>query len=261
MNRYLPPVVKNILIINVILYLATLMLPTILRRWNIDIQLEDVLGMHYFASEKFNLLQLFTYMFMHGSVMHIFFNMFAVYMFGPIFEQVWGSRKFLFYYLVTGVGAGLVQQLFWYIELGDVFRAMNTALSSGSAEALVPFSGELSRYFRFSGDISQIPVTEVLQIKKELSNALLTIGASGAVFGILLAFGWLFPEQKLFLIFFPVPIKARWFVAGYAVAELFLGVASFAGDSVAHFAHLGGMLFGVLLILYWKKKGKLYSSH
>ena len=100
-----------------------------------------------------------------------------------------------------------------------------------------------------------------LQMKKELADALLTIGASGAVFGILLAFGWLFPEQKLFLIFFPVPIKARWFVAGYAVAELFLGVANFAGDSVAHFAHLGGMLFGVLLILYWKKKGKLYSSH
>ena len=261
MNRSLPPVVKNILIINVILYLATLMLPTILRRWGVDMRLEDVLGMHYFGSEKFNLLQVVSYMFMHGSVTHILFNMFAVYMFGPIFEQVWGSRKFLFYYLVTGIGAGLVQQLFWYVELGDVFRAMNVAVSTGSAEGLAPFTDQLSHYFRFAGDITQLPVTEVLQMKKDLANALLTIGASGAVFGILLAFGWLFPEQKLFLIFFPVPIKARWFVAGYAVAELFLGVANFAGDSVAHFAHLGGMLFGVMLILYWKKKGKLYSSH
>ena len=173
------------------------------------------------------------------------------------FSLTW---KFLFYYLVTGIGAGLVQQLFWYVELGDVFRAMNVAVSSGSAEALAPYSAELSHYFRFSGDIAQMPVTQVLQMKKELADALLTIGASGAVFGILLAFGWLFPEQKLFLIFFPVPIKARWFVAGYAVAELFLGVANFAGDSVAHFAHLGGMIFGVLLILYWRKKGTLYRQ-
>ena len=259
MNRSLPPVVKNILIINVILYLATLMLPTILKRYGIDIRLEDVLGMHYFGSSKFNLLQIVSYMFMHGSVTHILFNMFAVYMFGPIFEQVWGSKKFLFYYLFTGIGAGLIQQLFWYVELGGVFNAMNVAISSGSSQGLVPFTETLSRYFRFSGSLDQMQAVEVLHMKKDLADALLTIGASGAVFGILLAFGWLFPEQKLFLIFFPVPIKARWFVAGYAVAELFLGVANFAGDSVAHFAHLGGMLFGILLILYWKKKGKLYS--
>lgn len=261
MNRYLPPVVKNILIINVILYIATLMLPTILRRWGIEIQLEDVLGMHYFGSGKFNMLQMISYMFMHGSISHIFFNMFAVYMFGPIFEQVWGGKKFLFYYMVTGIGAGLVQQLFWYVELGDVFRAMNEALSSGSSEVLVPFTEKLSHYFRFTGNLAQMPVTEILQMKNSLADGLITIGASGAVFGLLLAFGWLFPEQKLFLIFFPVPIKARWFVAGYAVVELFMGVASFSGDSVAHFAHLGGMLFGILLILYWKKKGTLYSSH
>lgn len=263
MNRTLPPVVKNILIINVIMFLAAWMLPSILQRWGMNVRLEDLLGMHYFASGKFNLIQMLTYMFLHApfpNLTHIFFNMFALFMFGPILEQVWGSRKFLIFYLVTGIGAGLVQQLFWYIDLGGVFKAMDMAISTGSSETLVPFAGKLSGYFRFSGDISHLPAADILMMKTELQDALLTVGASGAIFGILLAFGWLFPEQRLFLIFLPIPIKARYFVAGYAVLELFLGVASFKGDSVAHFAHLGGMLFGLLLILYWRKKGKLYSQ-
>jgi len=260
MNRTLPPVVKNLLIINVIMYLASVILPITMSRRGINFQLNDVLGMHYFASEKFNILQLVTYMFMHGSVSHIFFNMFAVFMFGPIFEYVWGSRRFLLYYLVSGIGAGLVQQLFWYIDLGDVFSAMNNAISSGSSQALVPYTAELSKYFRFSGDLGMMPLNQVLQMKAELQNSLVTIGASGAVFGVLLAFGWLFPNEKLYLMFIPIPIKARWFVGGYAFLELFLGVANFSGDNVAHFAHLGGMLFGALLILYWKRKGKLYNQ-
>ena len=264
MNRSLPPVVKNLLIINVILFLASWMMPAILRRWGLNIQLEDLLGMHYFASEKFNLIQMLTYMFLHApfpNITHIFFNMFALFMFGPILEQVWGPRKFLIFYLVTGVGAGIVQQLFWYIDMGSMFSAMDSAVSSGSADSLAPYYGKLSRYFRFSGDISQMNTADVLMMKKELMNSLLTVGASGAIFGILLAFGWLFPEQRLFLMFIPVPIKARYFVAGYAVLELFLGVASFRGDSVAHFAHLGGMLFGLMLILYWRKKGRLYGQN
>lgn len=261
MNRSLPPVVKNLLIINVILFLASWMMPTILSRWGLNVSLEDLLGMHYFASKKFNLIQMLTYMFMHAPfpiITHIFFNMFALFIFGPILEHVWGSRKFLIFYLVTGIGAGLVQQLFWYIDMGSMFSAMDAVISGGSVESLAPYYDKLSRYFRIPGDISQINIADVLVMKKELQNSLLTIGASGAIFGILLAFGWLFPEEKLFLIFVPIPIKARYFVAGYAVLELFLGVASFKGDSVAHFAHLGGMLFGLLLILYWRQKGRLY---
>lgn len=261
MNRSLPPVVKNLLIINVVMFLASWLMPIFLMRWGLNVRLEDLLGMHYFASEKFNLIQMLTYMFLHASfpnITHIFFNMFALFMFGPILEHVWGPRKFLIFYLVTGVGAGIVQQLFWYIDMGGLFEAMDAAVSSGSAESLVPYYGELSKYFRFAGNFGQIQSADILMMKKELQNALLTIGASGAVFGILLAFGWLFPEERLFLIFIPIPIKARYFVAGYAVLELFLGVSSFKGDSVAHFAHLGGMLFGLILILYWKKKGKLY---
>ncbi|MFV0391359.1 MAG: rhomboid family intramembrane serine protease [Paludibacteraceae bacterium] len=264
MNRNLPPIVKNLLVINFILFLAAWLLPNILRRWGFNIQLEDLLGMHYFGSEKFNIIQVVTYMFMHApfpNISHIFFNMFALFMFGPILEQVWGGRKFLIYYLVSGIGAGLVQQLFWYIDMGSIFSAMDTAISSGNSEALIPYMDKISRYFRISGDISQVQSADILMMKNQLQNSLLTVGASGAIFGILLAFGWLFPEQKLFLLFIPIPIKARYFIAGYAVVELFLGVSSFQGDSVAHFAHLGGMLFGLLLILFWKKKGKLYSQN
>lgn len=267
MLRNLPPIVKNLLIINVIMFLAAWMLPTILLRWGINVRLEDLLGMHYFASEKFNLIQMVTYMFMHApypNIAHIFFNMFALFMFGPILEHVWGGRKFLIFYMVTGIGAGLIQQLFWYIDMNGLFSAMDTAINSaasnGTTESLVPYIDQLSRYFRFSGDISRMVPTDVLMMKRELQNSLLTVGASGAIFGILLAFGWLFPEQRLFLIFLPIPIKARYFVAGYAVLELFLGVASFKGDSVAHFAHLGGMLFGLILILMWRKKGNLYRQ-
>ncbi len=265
MNRNLPPVVKNLLYINVIMFLAAWMLPGILTRWNINLSLEDVLGMHYFGSEKFNLVQIVTYMFMHApfpNITHIFFNMFALFIFGPILEQVWGSRKFLIYYLVTGIGAGLVQQLFWFIDLGGMFSAMNTAISTGSSEVLIPFTDKLTRFYSFTGgDVTLLRSADILTMKTTIANSLLTVGASGSIFGILLAFGWLFPEQRLFLMFIPIPIKARYFVAGYAVLELFLGVANFAGDSVAHFAHLGGMLFGVIMILMWRKKGRLYGQN
>lgn len=263
MHRNLPPVVKNLLIINLILFLASYMLPSIVgRSFGVPFRLEDYLGMHYFASEKFNLGQMVSYMFMHApfpNITHIFFNMFALFMFGPILEYVWGSRKFLIYYLVTGIGAGLIQQLAWFVDLNGVFRAIDAAILNDSADYLIPYASKLSNYFRFSGDINLLPIPDVIVMKTQLQNALLTVGASGSVFGLLLAFGWLFPEQKLYLMFIPVPIKARYFVAGYAVLELFLGVANFSGDSVAHFAHIGGMIFGIALILYWRKNGKLYN--
>ena len=256
MNNYrssflsnIPPVVKNILAINVVLFLASVLLPAVFERRGINLDLNDIMGMHYFAASKFNPAQMITYMFMHASFSHLFFNMFAVFMFGGILERLWGPRKFLFFYLISGLGAAIVQQVFWYFELHTIVSALNTAISSGTFEGLRPY---------FSGDISAMTISEVLNQKKEFLNMPVTIGASGSVFGLLLAFGWLFPEERLFLMFIPVPIKARWFVLGYAVVELFLGVAQFSGDSIAHFAHLGGMLFGALLILYWKRKGKLY---
>ncbi|MBV5281220.1 MAG: rhomboid family intramembrane serine protease [Paludibacter sp.] len=252
----IPPIVKNLIIINVIMWLATEVSPTIFGRLGIDGKLSDFFGLHYWASSEFNIIQFITYIFMHGGFTHLFFNMFSLYMFGGLLEQLWGPKRFLFYYLVTGVGAGIVQQLFWTVEFQPVVTALNQAMSSNSGEALLPISEFLSRYMDIT-NLTAIVTPQILELKQALYNAPITVGASGSVFGLLLAFGWLFPDLKLMLLFFPVPIKAKYFVFMYGIAELFLGVARFSGDNIAHFAHLGGMLFGIILILYWKKKRQL----
>jgi len=230
----MPPVVKNLIAINIVLWLASEVVPGIFLKWGLNVDLTDILGLHYWESAKFNPAQLVTYSFMHGGIGHIFFNMFALYMFGGVLEQLWGTKRFLFYYLLTAVGAGLVQEIFWTVEFHSAISAINNAISS---------------------DVLNAPA--LIDQKKQFLNALITIGASGSVFGLLLAFGWLFPEVKLMMLFIPIPIKARVFVLIYGVAELFLGVAQFSGDNIAHFAHLGGMLFGAFLILFWKKKKTL----
>lgn len=240
--------------INLILWLASIALPGLLLRFGLDFDLTDVLGMHYWASEKFKLSQLITYMFMHGGFNHIFFNMFALYMFGTTLENFWGPKKFLTYYLITGVGAGIVQQLFWTIEYQPVISALNQAISDNSGEVLLSYQHVLDRFFRLS-DLTGFKAPDLIELKQIFMNLPVTVGASGSVFGLLLAFGWLFPEVRLMMLFIPVPIKARVFVLIYGVAELFLGVARFSGDSVAHFAHLGGMVFGIMLLLIWRKKG------
>jgi membrane associated rhomboid family serine protease len=217
------------------MWLATLVSPSFFGRWGLNIDLTDILGMHYWLSDKFSLAQLITYMFMHGGFNHIFFNMFALYMFGGALEQLWGTKKFLIYYLITGIGAGIVQQLFWTVDFQSALSAVNNAIANSTIDA-----------------------PSLIQQKRAFLDMPITIGASGSVFGLLLAFGWLFPEARLMLLFFPVPIKARIFVFIYGVVELTLGVAQFSGDNTAHFAHLGGMLFGAILILIWKKKNKLY---
>lgn len=218
----IPPITKNLLIINVLMWFATIVIGTDPATG--QYQLVQWMGLHAFGAEQFNIAQLITYMFLHdpSSFAHVFFNMFSVYMFGRTLEQVWGSQRFLFYYITTGIGAGLIQELTWYIEFG--------------------------------GQISQISEAYGWEQASLALNSLVTIGASGAVFGILLAFGMLFPNVPLYLMFIPIPIKAKWFVLGYGLIELFLGVSA-TSDGIAHFAHLGGMLFGLLLILYWRKKG------
>ena len=215
----IPPVTKNLIIINLLFWLAEIVLP----RGGID--LVKYLGLHYFAASDFNAVQLVTYMFMHdpGSFGHVFFNMFSVFMFGRTLEMVWGSKRFLIYYLTTGIGAGLVQEVTWFFSLRDAIDA--TIVQAG------------------------------WETTRTLLNNVITIGASGAVFGILLAFGMLFPNAELFIMFIPIPVKAKYFVIFYGIVELFLGVGNFSGDNIAHFAHLGGMLFGFFLIRYWKKKG------
>ena len=182
--------------------------------------LNAICGLHYFGAESFHWWQPFTYMFLHADLSHIFFNMFAVWMFAPMIEQQWGERRFLVYYLVCGLGAALVQEIVWMLMLENMSATY-------SAETLAHYAYYMN-----------------------------TIGASGAVFGILFAFGWLYPDVPMFIIFIPVPIRARTFVIIYALIELFAGLGSVAGisaDHVAHFAHLGGFLFGWLLVLFWKK--------
>ena len=263
MNNYrssflnsIPPVVKNLIAINIILWLASIVTPGLFTRWGVKLDLTDILGMHYWASSKFNPAQLITYMFMHGGIEHIFFNMFALYMFGGVLEQLWGTKRFLFYYLLTGVGAALVQQLFWTIEYYHVVNALNGAISANSGQDLLNYQDILSHYFRLE-NLGSFDAPALIEMKRMFLNLPITIGASGAVFGLLLAFGWLFPDVNLYLMFIPIPIKAKYFVFFYGIVELFMGVAQFSGDSVAHFAHLGGMLFGAILILIWRKK-KLY---
>ena len=220
----LPTVTKNLLIINLLCFLGTI----VARRYGIDV--ENMLGLHFFLASDFNLAQFFTYMFMHANFSHIFFNMFAVWMFGRVLEQVWGPKRFLTYYLVCGIGAGVIQELVQFIEYTMVW----------------------SNYESVNTGLDIIPMSIFL-------NELTTVGASGAVYGILLAFGMLFPNSQMFVFPIPVPIKAKYFVIGYAALELVLGITG--GDGVAHFAHLGGMLFGLIFIIYWRKKnggGQIY---
>jgi Uncharacterized membrane protein (homolog of Drosophila rhomboid) len=245
--NYIPPVVKNVLIINVILFIATYALS------RFEVNLNYILGMHYWQADKFNITQLISYMFMHGGLTHVFFNMFALVMFGSLLERTWGSRRFLLYYIVTGIGAGIIQQIIWTIDLQSIITALNEGIASGSAESVLPYEAELRRFLQF-GNLKAFGSSDIVVLKQLYLNAQLTVGASGSIFGILLAFGWLFPQAELYMFFIPVPIKARLAVTIYAVAELFFGVANFSWDNIAHFAHLGGMLFGAILILIWRKQ-------
>ena len=207
-------------------------------------------GLHFVLSEKFRVYQFFTYMFMHAGVEHILFNMFAVYMFGRLFEMFWGGKKFLFYYLVAGLGAAIVQQTVWYIDYYSIashiadMPAVMSHISTEGAKALAESLNYSDEYMGRLNILMNIP----------------TVGASGAVFGILLAFGYMFPKEKLYMFFLPIPIPARVFVIVYGLIELFAGVANFSWDNVAHFAHLGGLLFGLILLLIWKKRGKLFTK-
>ena len=214
----IPTMTKNLLIVNFLTFVATWVLQ--LR----GVDLTNLLGLHFFLASDFNFYQFFTYMFLHGGFTHIFFNMFALWMFGSVIERVWGPKKFIFYYICCGIGAGIVQELVQYVNY--------------SIEGLAAY-----QYVNAGG----VQMTTDAYI-----NLWTTIGASGAVYAILLAFGMIFPNERLFIIPFPFPIKAKWLVAGYIVIEL-VSAMSGPGDGVAHMAHLGGMLFGFLLIRYWQK--------
>jgi len=268
----LPPVVKNLLIINGIFFLATLGFG---QAFNFD--LYDKLGLHYVASEKFAPYQFITYMFMHGNFMHLFFNMFALWMFGYILENYWGPKRFLIFYIVCGLGAAITHYIIVYFEFRPVMEALNMYLSSPGHEQLSsllnsgyidssyePLKLFISKYNTMVNVDMPKAVTYsaefVSQYKADLLNAPVVVGASGAVFGILLAFGMMFPNTRIY-VYFAIPVKAKWFVIIYGALELFSGISNRQGDNVAHFAHLGGMLFGLIMILFWRWQKKKRQFH
>jgi len=236
--RILPPVVKNLLIINGLFFLATIGIQTAFK-----IDLREMLGMHYFGSHLFKPFQIITYMFMHDNIGHIFFNMFALWMFGSVLENYWGPKRFLIYYMITGIGAIMVQMLITYIQIRNVLPFL-------SPEQIATVKTEGYKIF-----LENKNYINYYEGKLNVLYNMNTIGASGAVFGLLLAFGMSFPNSLIYL-YFAIPIKAKWFVIGYGALELYSGIASNPDDNVAHFAHLGGMLFGFILIMYWNKKIK-----
>jgi len=239
--RYMPPVTKNLLLINLVIWLAMELIKPL------EAFISQYGALYYITSDQFLPTQLFTYMFIHANFVHLFFNMFALYMFGVTMERVLGAQKFLFYYVSCGLGAALVQE--------GVFALMIQHYAQ-----MFPNPGTITSVLRNSHATFQeiISAGVMPDDPAMLSLAALyhtpTVGASGAIFGILLAFGYMFPNVRLYMIFPPIPIKARVFVLLYAGVELLLGIYNSQADTVAHFAHLGGMLFGLLILIYWRKK-------
>ncbi|MBE6246314.1 MAG: rhomboid family intramembrane serine protease [Bacteroidales bacterium] len=213
----MPPVVKNLLLVNVLMYIITMITGNFMY---------GNFALFYFDSPLFKPYQLVTHMFMHGGFTHILFNMYTLYIFGCVLERVWGSQKFLFYYFVTGIGAALLHMGVMWLQLQGYIADLN------------------------AGDMFARAEIEALLTTP-------TVGASGAIYGLLLAYGMLFPDNIMQLIFPPVALKAKWFVIIFGALELLLGLSG-RGGNVAHFAHLGGMIFGFFLILYWKKNNRMY---
>lgn len=231
----LPPVVKNLILINVLLLVATITAKSV---FGYDIT--SILALYFPKSEMFKPLQILTHMFMHAGLWHLFFNMFALYMFGGILENVWGPKRFFIYYMVCGLGAALTH------ETVIAFQYNQLAKSIGPENLQIVIDQATTLFKQGQGFTDP----EMLKLQMLLNTP--TVGASGAIFGVLLAFGVLFPNTQLMLLFPPIPIKAKYFVIGYGAIELYLAVTQ-PGSNIAHAAHLGGMLFGYILIRYWRK--------
>lgn len=222
LDRFAPPVTRMLIFLSLVCWGLQQLLPS-----RLGIDLTDLLGLHYIEAEKFGLYQLLSYMFLHStaSIGHLFNNMFSLWLMGSLLERYWGEQRYIFYYLTTGVFAALIQELVWYYDFHEVVAYTDKLVE-------VPGAG--------------------MFLGRELLNLPITVGASGAVFGVLLAVGVLFPNMPMFLFFLPIPIKAKYFVCLLGAYELFQGVYA-TGSSIAHFAHLGGMLGGAILIYLWRK--------
>lgn len=227
---HLPNVVKNLMIINGLFFLAN---------WSLQsrgIYLSQWLALHQFQSPNFMPHQLITHMFMHGNFTHLFFNMFTLWMFGKTLENVWGGKRFLTFYMITGLGAALIYCIYIQFQIYELSQFNSDYLNLAKEE----------KYY--VGNLESINLFKIVNTPM--------VGASGAVYGLLLAFGMLFPNTLLYL-YLAIPVKAKYFVGGIGVLSLISGISNNPGDNVAHFAHLGGMIFGIILLKYWKNKGDI----
>ena len=225
--RSIPETIKQLIIINVIFYFGSQIIG------NLGY---DILALHYYENEKFLISQFITHMFMHGSPSHILFNMFGLWMFGSPLEQMWGRQKFLFFYISCGLGAALLQMLVYYSHIQNLYQVIElNNLSLSDPQLILNFMSE-----------------------RDYSNAItafnsVMVGASGAIYGVLVAFAFSFPNSKLMLLFLPFPIKAKFFVPLLILIDLFFGISSFSVGPIAHFAHIGGAIIGLIMVLYWRK--------
>lgn len=236
--RQISETVKHLLIINALFFLATLSLGPVVYDW---------FSLHYFKSPKFQLWQPLTHMFMHGSLNHILFNMFGLYMFGSPLESLWGKNKFIFFYISAGLGAAALQLLVYYFQYTTVYNdllalgygqdAVNTLVTEGSYNRAILES------------LSEKQLSGMYQA----FNASM-VGASGALYGVLVAFAMLFPNSELYLMFIPFPVKAKYLIPFMILGDLFFGFSSFSIGPIAHFAHLGGAISGFLIMRYWKRQ-------
>lgn len=236
----LPDVIKNLLIINGLFFLATVVLGN-----NMGFDLIKTLGLYLPGSPHFAPYQIVTHLFMHGGFAHVFLNMFALWMFGYNLENAWGSKRFLIYYMVTGLGAALIHL---GVNYWEAMELKNQLMNAGFTESMLH---DLITSGRWDGAAISGVSQDVIQQYYYKYNVP-TVGASGAVFGVLLAFGMMWPNQYVYL-YFAIPIKVKYFVAGYAAIELYNGILNDPSSNIAHFAHLGGMLFGYILIRYWRR--------
>jgi membrane associated rhomboid family serine protease len=237
--RTLPDIVKQLIIVNVLFFLGSM---------SLGVSAYDLLALHYPQNPKFAPWQIATHMFMHGGVNHILFNMFGLWMFGGTLAQMWGRNKFLFFYFSTGLGAAALQLGINYLQISDVVNQLVEAGYSVSDVTKI-LQSEPPYKLEWISVISQSELNQLLN-----SFHMSMVGASGALYGILVAFAFLFPNSELMIIFLPIPIKAKYFVPILLGSDLFFGFSSYSLGPIAHFAHLGGAVTGYVIMWYWKRQ-------
>ena len=240
MFRNLTRTVRNLILVNVAIFLGSGIFP------------QEYLSLHYFQAKDFHVFQFITYMFVHGSFLHLLSNMFGLYMFGSLLERIWGAQRFLFFYFFCGIGAGLLYMgIQHFIDLADIRRATELVLSNPNSFNMMDY---MQHYSAISPPVDGGNIEWVRANYQEYIGRNIVAGASGSIFGIIMAFGYLFPNSELFIFPFPIPIKAKYLVSFYGLYEMYQGIQQQTGDNVAHFAHIGGMIFAVILLKFWGTK-------